>query len=393
MSYSNTVFRQMLQMIPQRQFVEAVAASRANRYTKHFTAWNQFIVNFYAQVSGKKSLRDVEAGLRVQQSSWHHLGLKNISRSQLAYVNSRRDSQLFQGLFYRMLDRCLKEAPNHKFRFNCPLRILDSTLVYLCANLFPWARYRETKGALKIHTLLDYQGTIPSFVVITDGRQHELKVARQLDRPLSPDSILVVDKGYMDFEWFHDLHSRRITFVTRAKECLNYQILGQQPHNKDHRLISDQIVRLKVWTSRQRYPGNLRLVTWHDDERDNVYTFMTNNFDLSAKTIAEIYKARWEIEIFFKWIKQNLKIKTFLGTSPKAVMTQIWTALIYYLLLSYIKFQTRYTFPMLHFTRVIREALFLRTDIINLLKLSPARIKLPREPDGQRLLFNSHEFY
>ena len=393
MAYSSTVFNQLLRMIPQKQFSEAVALSGANRYTKHFTAWSQFVVNLYAQVSGKKSLRDVEAGLRVQQSCWFHLGLKNISRSQLAYVNSRRDSKLFQGLFYRMLDRCLKEAPQNKFRFNGPLKIIDSTLVFLCASLFPWARYRKTKGALKIHTLLDFQGTIPQFIVITHGKKHELKVARQLARPISPDSILVMDKGYMDFGWFNELHFRHITFVTRAKECLHYEVLGQQPNGRDRRLIADRTVRLKVWTSRQRYPGNLRLITWHDDERDHVYTFMTNNFDLPAQTIADAYKARWEIEIFFKWIKQNLKIKTFLGTSPNAVMTQIWTALVYYLLLSYIKFQTRYAFSLLHFTRVIHEALFLRTDIIELLKLSPLRCKWPREPDGQRCLFNLQKLY
>lgn len=393
MSYSSTVFSQMLRMIPQKDFAQAVATSGANRYTKHFTAWIQFLVNLYAQVANKKSLRDVEAGLHVQQRSWHHLGIRNISRSQLAYVNSRRDNKLFQVLFLRLLDRFLQQMPRQKFRFPLPLKIIDSTLIYLCASLFPWAHYRRTKGAFKIHALLDQCTTIPEFIIMSHGKVHELKVARRLTQPVLPDSIIVMDKGYMDFDLFHDLHSRRITFITRAKECLHYEVLGQQPNGRDRRLIADRTVRLKVWTSRQRYPGNLRLITWHDDERDHVYTFMTNNFDLPAVTIAEAYKARWEIETFFKWIKQNLKIKTFLGTSPNAVMTQIWTAMIYYLLLAYIKFQTRYAYTLLHFTRVIREALFMRTDIIELLKLSPIHCKWPREPDGQRLLFSVQEFY
>lgn len=393
MSYSSTVFSQLLRMIPQKDFALAVAASGANRYTKHFTAWIQFLVNLYAQMTNKKSLRDVEAGLRVQQGSWHHLGIRNISRSQLAYVNSRRDNKLFQGLFLRLLDRFMQQVPQQKLRMPLPLKIIDSTLIYLCATLFPWARYRQTKGAFKIHALLDHCTTIPEFIIMSHGQVHELKIARQLTESISPDSILVMDKGYMDFDFFQYLHSRRITFITRAKECLHYEVLGQQPRNKDPRLVADRTVRLKVWASRQRYPGNLRLITWRDDERDHTYTFMTNNFDLPAATIAEAYKARWEIETFFKWIKQNLKIKTFLGTSPNAVMTQIWTAMIYYLLLAYIKFQTRYAFSLLHFTRVIHDALFLRTDIIELLKLSPSHYLWPRGPDGQMLLFNSRELY
>lgn len=393
MSYSSTVFSQLLRMIPQKDFALAVATSGANRYTKHFTAWVQFLANLYAQVANKKSLRDVEAGLRVQQGSWHHLGIRNISRSQLAYVNSRRDSKLFQGLFLRLLDRFLQQVPRQKFRFPLPLKIIDSTLIYLCANLFPWAHYRRTKGAFKIHALLDHCTTIPEFIIMSHGKVHELKIARRLTQPVLPDSIIAMDKGYMDFALFHDLHSRRITFITRAKEYMHYEVLGQQPCATDRCLIADRTVRLKVWASRQRYPDNLRLITWHDDERDHTYTFMTNNFDLPAETIAAAYKARWEIETFFKWIKQNLKIKTFLGTSPNAVMTQIWTAMIYYLLLAYIKFQTRYAYTLLHFTRVIREALFMRSDIIELLKLSPIRYKWPREPDGQRLLFSSQELY
>ena len=386
MAYSSTVFRQLVNMIPSRQFHEEVERTGANRYTKHFTAWNQLIVNLYAQVSGKKSLRDIETGLKVQRWAWYHLGLTNISRSQLSYVNARRDYRLYQNLYVQLLSRCAAIAPNHRFSFKNPLKVLDSTLVPLCLGLFPWAKYRKCKGALKIHTLLDLRGTIPSFIVVTDGRQHDVKVAKQSKLPLSPDSILVMDKAYIDYQWLYEQHSEGVFFVTRASESCNYEIIGQHGPGDGKAILLDQLILLRGSKSYRRYPDRLRLVTYYDESTERTLTFMTNNFQLSAKTIAQIYKARWDIELFFKWIKQNLKIKTFLGTSPNAVMIQIWTALIYYLLLAFIKFQTRYKFTLLHFTRVIEEALFHRTDIIALLRLSSNRFKLPHEPDEQRVL-------
>ncbi len=388
MSYSNTVFQQMLSMIPKGQFSSEVDRNGADRYTKHFTSWNQLLVNLYAQASGKNSLRDIETGLKVQHGSWYHLGLKNISRSQLSYVNSRRDYMLFQSLYYHLFARCMDIAPKHRFKFNNPLKILDSTLVHLCLDVFPWAKYRKRKGALKIHTLLDLQGTIPSFIVVTDGRQHDVKVAKQSDLPLSPDSILVMDKAYIDYQWLYELHSKGVFFVTRAMDNRDCLVIGQHGPVDGKAVLNDQVAMLCGPLSSRKYPERLRLITYFDEITDRTLTFMTNNFQLSAKTIAKIYKARWDIELFFKWIKQNLKIKTFLGTSPNAVMIQIWTALIYYLLLAYIKYQTRYQYTLLHFTRVIREALFHKIDIIDLLNLSPNRLKLPHEPDGQRLLFD-----
>jgi hypothetical protein len=386
MAYSNTVFRQLVNLIPSRPFHSEVERTGANRYTKHFTAWNQLIVNLYAQASGKKSLRDVETGLKVQSWAWYHLGLKNISRSQLSYVNARRDYRLFQSLYYHLFAHCVDLAPKHRFKFNNPLHVLDSTLVHLCLDVFPWAKYRKRKGALKIHTLLDLQGTIPSFIVVTDGRQHDLKVAKQVDLPLSPDSILVVDKAYIDFTWLYGLHLRKVFFVTRAFDNCSYKVIGQHGPADGKMVLNDQSILLRGSKSYRRYPHRLRLITYFDEITDKTLTFMTNNFQLSAKTIAQIYKARWDIELFFKWIKQNLKIKTFLGTSPNAVLVQIWTALIYYLLLAFIKFQTKYQFTLLHFTRVLKEALFQKVDIIALLKLSPNRFKLPHEPDGQMVL-------
>lgn len=386
MAYSSTVFRQLVNFIPTRQFHNEVEKSGANRYTKHFTAWNQLIVNLYAQASGKKSLRDVETGLRVQSWAWYHLGLKNISRSQLSYVNARRDCAIYQNLYFNLLARCAAIAPKHRFRFKNPLKILDSTLINLCLEMYPWARYRKRKGALKIHTMLDANGDLPSFIVVTEGSKHDVTVVQNADLKLSPDSILVFDMAYVDYQWLYKLHHQSVFFVTRTRQNSDYRFIGQHGPSDGKNVLNDRIVMLQGPLSSRKYPEKLRMVTYYDDITDKTLNFMTNNFSLDAKTIAQIYKARWDIELFFKWIKQNLKIKTFLGTSYNAVMIQIWTALIYYLLLAFIKFQTQYGFSMLHFTRVLSEALFQKTDIIALLRLSPYRYKKAREPDLQKVL-------
>ena len=279
-----------------------------------------------------------------------------------------------------MLERCKDVTPKHKFKFKNPLYTLDTTVIDLCLSLFPWAKFRKTKGALKLHTLLDHRGTIPSFLVITDAAQHDVKVAKELHLPISSDSILIVDKAYIDFNWLYSLNEKKIYFVTRAKDNMKYEIIGQHTMSKNKNIVGDHVIVLSGALSSKKYPKELRLVTYYDEEEERTFQFITNNFYLSASTIAAIYKARWQIEIFFKWIKQNLKIKTFLGTSKNAVLTQIWTAMIYYLLLAYIKYQTKYRYSLLHFTRVIRECLFKKVDIIDLLNLSLKRVKNIRDP-------------
>ena len=383
MGYNTTVFNQLLTMLPRYQFERTVSRYKADYCTKHFTTWNQFSVNFYAQASGRKSLRDIETGLRVQQNNWYHLRLTNVARSTISYANQNRDYRIYEDVFYNLLDKCKDVTPKHKFKFKNPLYSLDATVIDLCLSLFPWAKFRKTKGALKLHLLLDHRGTIPSFLVITDARQHEMKVTKNLSLPIVSDSILVVDKAYIDFQWFQDLDSQGIYFVTRAKDNIKCQVVGQHPANEKKGIISDQEIILTGPLSSKKYPGRLRLITFYDKEKDKILRFLTNNFKLAASTITKIYKARWQIEIFFKWIKQNLKIKTFLGTSKNAVLTQIWTAMIYYLILAYIKYQTKYKYSLLHFTRVIRESLFRRLHIIDLLNLSLAKVQKLQESHYQ----------
>jgi hypothetical protein len=374
-------------MLPRDKFEQDVLREQANRYTKHFTAWNQLLVNLYAQVSGKKSLRDIETGLKMQQNSWYHMGLTNAVRSTISYANGKRPYQIAENTFYHLLKQCKDYAPKHKFRFKNPLYTLDATVIDLCLSMFPWAKFRKRKGALKIHTLLDHQGTIPSFMVVTDAKQHEVKVAQNIFLPVSLDSIITIDKAYVDFQWLYSLKRQGIYFVTRAKENMNYRVVGQQEVNSSKGLLADEEIMLTGFYTGQKYPEKLRLVKYYDREHDKTYEFLTNNFHLSAYTIAQIYKARWQVEIFFKWIKQNLKIKTFLGTSKNAVLTQIWTAMIYYLLLAYIKYQTKYKHSLLHLTRVIKECLFKRADIIDLLNLSLEKVQRLRDPCCEMSLF------
>jgi len=383
----STIFQQLSAFIPRSEFDQAVAAFQGNRYVKTFKCWSQFIANLYAQISGKDSLREIETALKTQKSKWYHLGLSNIARSTLAHANKHRHYGIFERLFYQFLARCRDLTPSHKFKFKNPLYALDASVIDLCLSLFPWAEFRQKKGAVKLHCLLDYRGEIPSFLLITEGRHHECRVAKEAQLPLSSDSIICMDKGYQDFEWLNSLDSRRIYFVTRAKDNTAFQVIGQQETKGRNGVLADQTIQLTSPPSALKYPGKLRLVSFLDEEEDRIYYFLTNNFKLAASTIAAIYRARWKIEIFFKWIKQNLKIKNFLGTSQNAVLTQIWTAMIYYLLLTYLKYQTRYAYSMLVFTRMIQATLFERIQLIDLLSLSDFEGHKIKPHLAQTLLF------
>jgi len=392
MSNFTTIFRQILSMVPQVDFEKEAAKHGYNRYTKHFTVWNQFKVNLYSQISGKKSLRDIETGLKVQYQDWYHLGIENVSRSQLALVNKRKSYKIFEHLYYHLYSKCMTMSPEHKFRFKNPLHILDSSVITLCLTMFPWAKYSKKKGALKMHMLLDYKGSIPSFMVVKQGKDSDIKIAKKSQLPLCQDSILVADRAYIDFAWFNELNSRGVYFVIRAKDNLKYKVLSEQYHNQAEKSISDKIILMSGKVTSRKYSEPLRLIRLEVKGEKKPVILITNHFKFAASTITAIYKARWDIEEFFKWIKQNLKIKTFLGTSENAVLIQIWTALIYYLILAYIKFQTRYKFSLLHFARVLKEALFKKVDIIDLLNFSPNRLKKAREPDQQRKLWDIEKF-
>jgi putative transposase len=278
-------------------------------------------------------------------------------------------------LFQELVKVCQRISPKHTFRFQNRLQALDATTIKVCLKLFPWAKFRRRKGAIKLHTRYEYSGQIPSFINITEGKTHEIRVARELD--FEPDSITAFDRGYIDFSWFYRIHKKLAYWLTRAKKNLSYVVVRNSEHSlpplspaaRRRGVLKDQVIRITGRHAKD-IPIELRLITYYDTEKKKRFRYLTNIFHLSAWTVTQIFKARWEIELFFKWIKQHLKIKTFLGTSEKAVYTQIWIAMITYLLLAFIKHSMQSDLSLLQIHRLIRENLFERVRLVELLKMS-----------------------
>lgn len=374
----NTILNQLAQLLFDCGFRSIINAIQGDKYSKTLDCEQQLAILLYAQVKDLKSLREIETSLRSHAEKFPLLGLTSAARSTLADANRDRPYQMFEDLFYKFLEKCHRVAPGHGFRFKVPVFIEDSTLINVCLSAFPWARYRRRKGALKLHTLLDTEGCLPSFIRMTPGRCHDLKTVKdpRYDFPsLPPDSILTMDRGYLDFDWLYSLHVTGTTFVIRAKSNMAYTIVGQHaPTNEKQGILKDDLVILTNYYEEKSYPETIRRITYYDKKENRTFVYLTNNKTLAASSIARVYKGRWEIETFFKWIKQNLKIKTFLGTSENAVMTQVWVAMILYLLLSFIKFQTRYKFSMLELLRVFREVILECKSIIEVLRLNFERL-------------------
>lgn len=374
---------ELLNLFPRYDFERLVDRHQGNRYTKYFTAWQQLITILFSQVSGKDSLRDIETSLTVHHRKWYHIGFQGVKRSTLSDAINNRPAEIYEGLFYKLLAKCRSVTPQHKFKFKNPLYTLDSTVINLCLSIFPWAKYRKRKGAIKLHYIYDHSGAIPSFMVMTDGKKHDVRVAKSdpaLNATLQPDSIISLDKAYIDYKWLYSLNRRNICFVTRIKNNADYVVTGQHQDTSRKAVIRDDEIRLLGVQTMEKYPEPLRLVGYTDPESNKYYEFLTNNRELPAEVIADIYKARWQIELFFKWIKQNLKIKAFLGTTPNAVMTQIWIAMCYYLVLAYIKYQTKYRFSLTELSRMIREVIMDRINLVDILALNSASVHRARAP-------------
>lgn len=387
--HSNTIFHQLLNFIPKDRFQRFVGQHAGDRYAKAFSTWNQLAVLLYAQATGKDSLREIETGLLAQQQSWYHLGIKTAARSTLADANNRRSYEIFKKLFVELLEHCRGVTPpSREFRFKNPLYALDSTTVMLCLSVFDWAHYSKQKGALKIHTLLDLRSAIPEIVVDTTGKGSDVVVGRTMDLSgLQKGSIIVMDRGYCDYAWWQKLGAHGFFFVTRPHPVSAVMaVLGQHALPDLARgVLRDERIRIGTYPRAALHPDPLRLVTYYDKEKNETYQFLTNNWKLSGATIANIYKHRWDIEVFFKWVKQHLKIKTFLGTSHNAVLTQVWVALIYYLLLTYIKFQTKFGKSLLELTRMVKETLLVRRPLIDLLSLCTKTMARLTMRDGPQM--------
>jgi hypothetical protein len=343
------------------------------RQARSFTRWNQLVHLVFIQLTARASLRDGVASLKARFKNLYHLGARPVARSTFADANNRRPASFFEALFGVMYRRCQPLAPKHKFKFKNKLYSLDATVVSLCLSLFPWASFRRTKAGLKLHTLLDHDGYLPAFVAVSPAREPDIKKARSLRLPKG--SIVVEDLGYTDYAWYAQLTSQKIFFVTRQKRNAAYEVLERHSVNKSQGLLSDQIIRLTGVKSLE-CPFSLRRITYRDPASGKRYVFLTNHFKLSARTIADIYKERWQIEIFFRWIKQNLKIKAFIGNSENAVLSQIFAALMVYLLLCYLKFLCNLGITLQNLMRLLQLNLFRTCTFKDLLEPPSASINI-----------------
>jgi hypothetical protein len=364
MGHFSTVFNQIVRHLPRSRFEKFVRDHNGDYRVRGFTCWKLFLCHIFAQLSGVDSLRDLETTFRSRLRGLYHLGLDGFSRSTMADANENRDAAIYEKMFSELAAMAQSRAPGHKFKFKNRLYSLDSSTISLCLSMFRWAKFRTRKGALKLHTLLDHRGHLPSALVITDGKGADMKAARRFH--FEPDSILVVDRAYVDYCWLYQLHLQGVWWVTRMKKGMNFRIVERHKVDKSTGVTSDWRIRI-LGTKADSIPIDLRRVRYVDPETGKAYVFFTNIFHLSAKEIADIYKARWEIELFFKWIKQNLKIKTFFGTSENAVRIQIWCALCVYLMVAYLKFISNSAFSLSKILVRIRANLMARVALVMIL--------------------------
>lgn len=363
-----SLFSQILKLIPRTDFEGEVRRLNAERHARGVSCWQQLVAMLFCQLGRAHSLREIEQGLRSCEGKLSHLGIEVLGRSSLSYVNEHRPWQLYRNVFHLLYARCQSQlalggGKGKKFRFKNKLVSLDSSVIDLCLKMYDWAKFRTTKGAIKLHLLLDHDGYLPCFGVITTGKVHDVTVARTLK--LQPGTILVDDRGYNDYELFGRWTDQGVYFVTRLKDNAVYRVIKKLPLpcRADSAVRKDQVIRFTGPQAKNRCPHPLRLVTFYDAEQQREFQFLTNNFKLAATTIAAIYKDRWAVELFFKALKQNLKIKTFVGTSPSAVKTQVWTALIAMLMLRFMQLKAKWGWSMSNLVALLRMNLFTHRDL------------------------------
>ena len=362
MNQFSSMFGQILQIFPKREFYSAVKETRAEKGAKGFTCWGQFVAMLFCQLGQAHSLREICGGLASCLGKLKHLGIETApSRSTLSYANEKRPWQLYQKVFYQLLEKCQAVAPKKKFRFKNKLFSLDASVIELCLSLFDWATFRQTKGAVKLHLLLDHEGYLPIFAHITEGSVHELNVAKDLSFPKG--SIVAIDRGYADYLLFARWTQEGVYFVTRQKGNADYTVVEGRAVPENRNILQDDLIKFNGYYAQKRYPLPLRRIELWDEEKRERVVFLTNHLTFGATTIAAIYKDRWQIEIFFKTIKQNLKIKTFVGTSRNALMIQIWTALVAILLLKYLKFRSNFVWSISNLVAMLRYNLFTYRDL------------------------------
>lgn len=392
MENNNTLLNQILHLIPQNKLNSIIRVFKGDKWQKKMTTKAQLVILLFAQITGKDSIRDLETSFNTKKRNFYHLGIKTVAKSTISYKNKNTDYRIFENLFNSLLDKVVKMTLHRKkkFRFKKKVISLDSTTIDLCIKSFPWAKFRAKKGAIKIHTAVNnnYDTTIPEIITISEGLCHDSIFAREISDKIPEDSIICFDRAYTDFDFFNYLENKNKYFVTRAKENLKFEVIRTHRNTFEYGgIIKDIIVKPSGINTCQKYKQELRYIVYYNKEKDKIYKYITNIMTLSAKTVADIYKSRWDIELFFKWIKQNLKIKTFIGTSVNAVMTQIWIAMIYYLLLAYIKFQGKYSYSILELSRMIKTTIFDRIDLLDLMSLNSKNYRKLKFDETQQLLF------
>jgi len=361
-----SIFSQVLKLFSRGEFEKAVKEHKAERHARGFTCWGQFMAMLFCQLGRAHSLREICGGLACCEGQLKHLGVPVApKKSTLAYANEHRPWELYQTVFEQTLCKCQElvrsRGGRKKFRFKNKLMSLDGSIIDLSVSLFDWAKFRRTKGAIKLHLLLDHDGYLPSFAVVTEGKTGEIKVARTLR--FAPGTILAIDRGYIDYVWFRELTQEEVYFVTRLKEGAAYEVKEELEVPKNSHVVRDQIICfLRLVQAGEEQVLFRRVEIW-DPEKQEAIVFLTNLLAFGATTIAAIYKDRWQVELFFKALKQTLKIKTFVGTSANAVRTQVWTALIAMLVLKYLQLKSTFSWSLSTLAALLRQQLFFYRDL------------------------------
>jgi hypothetical protein len=388
MSGDKSIFSQLTDFLPWTEFQKCVERYRGDYKLKSFSCWDQYLCMAFAQLTYRESLRDIEACLRANQTKLYHMGIRGrVSRNTLANANSIRDWRIYAD-FAQLLISQARELYRHD-DFSLALQetvyALDATTIDLCLSLFPWAKFRKRKGAVKLHTLLDLRGNIPTVIIITHGLIHEVNILEQLT--FEAGAFYLMDRAYLDFPRLHRLHLASAFFVTRARKRFDCQRLYSSPVDRTTGIMCDQIVTLTNPVPRAGFPDKLRRIRFFDPQQERRLVFLTNNFTLPPLTVAQLYRSRWQVELFFKWIKQHLRIRKFYGTSENALKTQIWIAISVYVLVAIVKKQLHLEGSLYRILQILSVTLFEKTPILEALSLSDCEMELTT-PCKQLILFH-----
>jgi hypothetical protein len=384
MNSGKTVFAQLLEHFPYYEFSKCVDRYQGEYKVKSFSCLSQFLAMAFAQLTQRESLRDIETCLRAMRSKLYHIGFRgNVSRNTLANANTQRDWRIYADFALSLIETARRLYVNEDFGVQLKKMVyaLDSTTIDLCLSLFPWAKFRQHKAAVKMHTLLDLHGNIPSFIWITSGAVHDVNILDSL--PVEAGAYYLLDRGYLDYSRLYSIHTSQAFFITRTKSNFQFRRLYSHPIKKSLGILCDQTIVLTGFYASRDYPDKLRRIRYHDAKSQRHLTFLTNNFSLAATTIARLFKCRWQIELFFKWIKQHLHIKAFYGTSSNAVKTQLWIAIATYVMVAIIRKRLNIDAPLYNILQILSVTLFEKSPLLQV--LSEGNTEVDKEQQRNQL--------